>query len=78
MAIMASVPQRRRWELSAFENQIIKLHSQTWLISEAVAFLQAERHKGADSRETKWAVHETLPCSDSVCELWSFSRQEDY
>lgn len=45
MDIMVTVPQRWRWELSAYENRIIKLHSQIWLISGAVAFLQAERNK---------------------------------
>lgn len=53
MAIMDTVPQRRRWELSAYENQIIKLHSQTWFISEAAAFLQAERNKKTGQQRDK-------------------------
>lgn len=52
-AIMATVPQRGRWELSAYENQIVKLHSQTWLISEAVAFLQAKRNKESGQQRDK-------------------------
>lgn len=51
MAIMAYVLQRGRWDLSVYENQIIKLHSQTWLISEAVAFLQTERNKRGQQRD---------------------------
>lgn len=52
MAIMATVPLRGRWEPSAYENQIIKLHSQIWLISEAVTFLLTEKKiNGRQQRE---------------------------
>lgn len=76
MDILTTVPLRGRWELSADENQIIQLHSQIWLISEAVAFLRAERNKKSRQlRDKSVQSTETLPSSDSVFDLRSFSRQ---
>lgn len=39
------LPQRERWWLSAYERQIIKLHSRTWILSEGPAFLPADFKK---------------------------------